>query len=433
MKASRPHLWALVAISSLGTSCVVSSDGGGFSIEIGSSTWDTHHRASEERRLELDLRQGDVLIVEDIHGDVTLRAQDGPSELQAELIATGETKEQAEEALTQIDLRVERSDQRVTVIVDSEPLEIQMDNGARLRLTPTCNLTLAVPPGIGVRVESASGQVDLVGPLGETHAETGFGDVSVSHVQGAVTATSDSGDLDIRDIQGGAVTAETSFGDVTLEKVVGTTVQATSSSGDLELHSVQGARIVARSSFGSIELEAVGGDVEAETASGDVELEGAKEGTHSLHSGFGRVTVEQATGTLQASSDSGDVVIEDIRGSVQASSEFGSVTVEGILSQLAAEAGSGDVAVVAQAGSRVAGGWSVTSSFGEIRVRLPEGIACKLEASTDFGEIDRDGKIGGSIQSEGGGQVLRATLGQGGNPLRIYTSSGDIELDVDEN
>ena len=56
------------------SACSISSDHEGFSIEIGTGVLGQRHHATETRRLELDLAAGDLLLIEGLQGDVTVKA-----------------------------------------------------------------------------------------------------------------------------------------------------------------------------------------------------------------------------------------------------------------------------------------------------------------------------------------------------------------------
>ncbi|MEM7305668.1 MAG: DUF4097 family beta strand repeat-containing protein [Planctomycetota bacterium] len=418
-----------LAAGSLGLAgCIFSSDREGFSIEIGANAWNLRHHASEERTFALDLAEGDVLVMAEIQGDVTVRAASGHTpELVALLEADGRTTEEADEALRRTEVRIERHGNEVHVRVVQPVQKIELDQGVTLHLSPQSDLSATVPPGIEVRVGSTSGDIDLTGPLGSTQAETAYGNVSVTRVKGNLLARSGSGDVEIHSTQEGDVTAETNFGDVSLESVRGGRVLVISSSGDLDLRDVIGASIEARSSYGGIDLAAISGNVSADTASGDVELEDARDGVHELHSGFGRIQVERASGTLHATSESGDIAFEECRGEVTATSGFGSVEIQGVLSRVLAESGSGDVTINAYGGSAPASDWRIVSRFGSVELSLPNGFGCDIDARTDFGEVECDLPLFDRVVEEDGA-ILSGRLGDGGPRVELHTSSGDVDI-----
>ncbi len=405
--------------------CSISSDHQGFSIEIGTGALGARHHATETRKLELDLAAGDLLVIEGILGDATVRASEGPQELVCVLSADGRTEEEAEQALRNVEVRTQRDGSTLAVVVQSPARELE-EGGMRFFSQPRSDLTLAVPGGIKVRIGSSAGDIEVEGPLGPVQASTSFGEVALSRIEGDAGARTESGSIEIRQAAGGAVTAETSFGDVTLEAIRGGKVVAESRSGDLVLRDVRGTSVEARSSFGGIRLAAVEGDITAQTDSGDVELEGALAGTHHLHSGFGSIDVVRAQGTLEASSDSGDVAIRDSAGAISAQSGFGDVTIEGVLVALAAESSSGDVDVQARAGSAAESDWRISSRFGSVSLSVPPAFACTLAAATDFGQVSTDFDL--VLAERGAGASARGTLAAGGPTVDLHTSSGDVAV-----
>jgi DUF4097 and DUF4098 domain-containing protein YvlB len=407
------------------SACSISSDHEGFSIEIGTGVLGQRHHATETRRLELDLAAGDLLRIEGLQGDVSVRtSSEGPQELVCVLGADGRSQEEAVEALRDVVVKTRRDGRELAFVVETPARELR--DGGRFLAEPRSDLTLTVPPGIEVRIESSSGDIEVAGPLGPVHAETRFGGVTLSRIEGDASAQTDSGSIEIRVAEGGVVAAETSFGDVTLESIRAADVRAESSSGDLALRDVRAQSIEAHSSFGGIRLEAVEGDVTAKTDSGDVELEGALRGTHQLHSGFGEVDVVRAQGAIDASSNSGDVTVRDSAGSVRASSGFGSVSVEGVLSALSAESSSGDVDVEARHGSAAESDWRIVSRFGSVSLRVSDAFACDVDASTDFGDVEADFAL--TRAGRAGGSAAAGQLGTGGRRVELHTSSGDVAL-----
>jgi DUF4097 and DUF4098 domain-containing protein YvlB len=407
------------------SACSISSDHDGFSIEIGTGILGARHHATETRRLELDLAAGDLLSIEGLQGDVTVKASDEePQGLVCVLGADGRSREEAEQALRDVVIDTRREGRTLAFVLEAPPREAE---SGRFPSQPRSDLTVTVPNGIEVRIASASGDIDVAGPLGPIHAETHFGGVTLARIEGDGSAQTDSGSIEIRAAEGGHLTAETSFGDVTLESIRSEeAVRAESRSGDLALRDVRARTIEAHSSFGSIRLEAVEGDVTAKTDSGDVELDGALRGMHQLHSGFGDVEVVRAQGKIDVSSNSGDVTVRDCAGGVKAESGFGTVQIEGVLTTLSAESSSGDIAVEVRHGSAAESDWRIVSRFGSVSLCVPEAFACDVDASTDFGDVEADFELTRARRSDGASASCR--LGSGGPHVELHTSSGDVSL-----
>ncbi len=392
MRSSPTPALAAVALGALAAACTISTDHDGISIELGPEAFDIRYHATDETRLDLDVAAGDTLILEDIHGDVTVRAdgEDAPH-LLAVLSANGRTEEEAEDALKDVEVTVEHADGEVRVRVTTRSRTVDLGASVTMTIQPSADLTAVVPEGVAVRIESTSGDVEVRGPLGPCEAGTSYGDVVLEDVSGEAVARSGSGDIDLKDVDGVDVIAQTSYGDVTLEDVSGAKIEATSSSGDVTLRDVRGEKLEVHSSYGTLELDDV-------------------------------------AGTLTARTSSGDVDVEDIRGDVDASSGYGSVTIQGEFTRLRAESSSGDVEVEAQGASRAEADWLISSRYGDVEIELSASFACDVDAYTNYGSIESDFPLQKETERRGAGDSAKGKIGGGGKTLEIHTSSGDVEI-----
>ncbi|MCZ6598306.1 MAG: DUF4097 family beta strand repeat-containing protein [Planctomycetota bacterium] len=403
--------------------CSFSSSSDGFSIEIGPKAWRWERYADERRQLELEIAAGDVLVLEDLNGDVAVAVSGGQPGLEVRLRVHAPTDDEAEAALDRAEIVVERIGREVHVRLsglESDDVEVTTDYTAR------------VPEGVSLRVRSGSGDIDVDGPLGSVSAATAYGDVNVVHVRGDAILKSASGDIEVGDVVGQRVVATTSYGDVEVFDVVASELVAESRSGDVEIRSVRCEVIKALSSYGDIQLDDTTGDVEARTSSGSIEVAGAGAGDHVLHSGYGSVRIRDAGGStggsIRATSSSGDVVLDDVAGRVEAQSGYGDVEVTGVLTVVLAKSSSGSVQVTALRGSTAEADWKLESSYGDVEIRLPSAFSCIIDASTSYGSIDTDSSLDLRPVENGAGEVAAGALGEGGAKVRLHTYSGDVEI-----
>lgn len=70
--------------------------------------------------------------------------------------------------------------------------------------------------------------------------------------------------------------------------------------------------------------------------------------------------------------------------------------------------------------------WSVRSGDGDVRVRLPEGFAATLEASSNDGRIDSEQPI--TMEGSSSKNRLTGKINNGGYRLRIQTGDGNISI-----
>jgi Toastrack DUF4097 len=161
-------------------------------------------------------------------------------------------------------------------------------------------VTVRVPPGTPVEVDSRSGDVSAAALSGPVRLTTASGDVSASDLSGPARLSTASGDIQVHDLSGTA-TLEASSGDVEGDDLNSGIVRARTGSGDVDLV------------FATAPSSA-----DAETGSGDVDV----------------LVPRSARYAVDAETSSGDRVI-----GVPTSLRSGHV--------LRVRAGSGDIAVLA--------------------------------------------------------------------------------------
>jgi DUF4097 and DUF4098 domain-containing protein YvlB len=114
-----------------------------------------------------------------------------------------------------------------------------------------------VPAGVSLRVVAAGGPI------------------SVERVRGDVSLEGDAAQVEVKDVSNARVQVKTMGGAVALTNVTGGEVEITSVSGDIELSQVSGRRVVANSTKGTIRYTgalAGGGDYLFTNHSGGIEV-----------------------------------------------------------------------------------------------------------------------------------------------------------------
>jgi DUF4097 and DUF4098 domain-containing protein YvlB len=103
------------------------------------------------------------------------------------------------------------------------------------------------------------------------------------------------------------------------------------------------------------------------------------------------------------------------------------VSLDGIVGKIDVENQNGSVDVrAAPAGAPKCFPLSLTSSFGAIRVYLPEGAGFKVDARASFGKIHSEMPV--SVAGSLSGDAISGTIGDGKCPLTIANSNGSIDL-----
>jgi DUF4097 and DUF4098 domain-containing protein YvlB len=348
-----------------------------------------------------------TLNLDNLVGSVTITGSAG-SEIVvvAHKTAWGRDQAQAEAALAAITVGLAQTGDRLTITV-SEPEPVSLVGDQR---RGSVDFTLLVPTATAVT------------------ASTGFGEVTLTGVTGAVDLHTGSGEIMASDLAGD-VSLRSGFGALTLKQSTAGTVSLDSGSGDVSLRQVQAAGAVSlRSDFGRISFSAGSAlSLAVDTGSGSVVLDDLTlTETVEAHSRFGAVTLTNvAAAGYTLDSRSGDVTLDGAAGAVSAETGFGSVSVSNARDvTLRLVSGSGSIAF---AGSLGAGPHTLRSDFGSIVVQLPPGSALEVDLKTDFGSLHSDLPL--TLSGDLTGDHWQGTLNGGGPALTVSTGSGNIRLE----
>jgi len=164
-------------------------------------------------------------------------------------------------------------------------------------------------------------------------------------------------------------------------------------------------------------------NVEIHTGGGDVKLSHL-EGDASLETSGGDVGVSGLAGNLSARTSGGDIELRDLTGDVKVKTSGGDITLENATGRVEAHTSGGDVTATLARGN--ARGGEIETSGGDIKVRLDPAVSLSLEASTSSGEVTSDLPL--RVTGEISQSRLHATLGAGGETLRIHTNGGSVHI-----
>jgi Putative adhesin len=224
---------------------------------------------------------------------------------------------------------------------------------------------LAVPAGVGARVDVSKG------------------DVTAQGLRGKIDLRVASGDVKVRDHEGGAG----------LEVV----------SGDVQLSVIRGdVRLDVRS--GDVAVRAVGGAVRGRVINGDIAVQDV--GDLSLDVVHGDVAASRIAGTIHVETKSGDIALAGFRAR-----------------DASARTLAGDVNLSLE--ELVDGRLDVETVSGDIEVTLPASARATIEAATRSGTIHSSLPL---QQTTGDRRTLRGVLNAPGATIRLAAMSGDIEL-----
>jgi hypothetical protein len=175
----------------------------------------------------------------------------------------------------------------------------------------------------------------------------------------------------------------------------------------VEVHMPKDADLSVRSGDGSVEADSINGNVE-------------------ITAGDGSITAQSLKGSMRFHTGDGHIEGRGLDGTVDASSGDGGIHLDGRFDGLTIRTGDGSVNARAEAGSRVAAGWSIHTGDGSVDLEVPGDLAANLDASTQDGHIS----LGLQVTVEGtfSSSSIHGKLNGGGQSLSIHTGDGSIHL-----
>lgn len=207
-------------------------------------------------------------------------------------------------------------------------------------------------------------------------------------------------------------------------------------SGDLAARGLSGRQALHTTS-GDCTAETAGGPLDVRTVSGDAHVRGrgsafvrttsgditaSFEGPVNARTISGDIDVPSATDSLVLGSTSGDISVEDAPRAIAASTSSGSIEVLAAGGSVSLASASGGVSVGLRA---PLSGVSVSSSSGDVELKLFSGVEASLALSTSSGNIDCDVPV---VLQGHDKQHMNAQFGRGGAPVKARTVSGDLHV-----
>jgi hypothetical protein len=160
-----------------------------------------------------------------------------------------------------------------------------------------------------------------------------------------------------------------------------------------------------RTGGGDVKLNHLGGDAHLETSGGDVRA-------------------SSLVGNLTARTSGGDVELHDLTGDVNVKTSGGDINLENASGRVEAHTSGGDVTAALGRGN--ARGGEIETSGGDVKVRIDPGVSLNLDASTSSGEVTSNLPL--KVTGELSPSRLHATLGSGGETLRVHTNGGSVHI-----
>ncbi len=158
-----------------------------------------------------------------------------------------------------------------------------------------------------------------------------------------------------------------------------------------------------------------------------IELKIPHEATLDVKTGDGNIVLHGVKGELRLTTGDGNIEAGGLDGRLGASTGDGNMRVDGRFDLLDLHTGDGNIVTRAQAGSKMAGNWTLRTGDGNLTLRVPDGFQADLDAHTGDGHI----QVGFPVTVSGslGGNTLRGKLNGGGATLTLRTGDGAISVE----
>ena len=170
---------------------------------------------------------------------------------------------------------------------------------------------------------------------------------------------------------------------------------------------------------------------------------GSGDGSISIEDVDGKITLRTNDGSVRGSRLNGELIVrsgdgairlERVAGKLDLETEDGSITLEAKPTMLRARTNDGAIRLELESDTTVAEDWDLQTGDGSIVVTLPATFNAVLDAETRDGVVRANHS---SVREQRGEdadrderrRTLRATLGSGGNTVRIRTGDGSIRIE----
>ena len=248
---------------------------------------------------------------------------------------------------------------------------------------------------------------------GEVSARTSGGGITVDHIGGAVTLETLGGGIKLGQVHG-RIKAQTAGGPIDLQSA-GDEAMLTTSGGNIVVVQCQKA-IRAETAGGEIRILRAGGNIIAGTAGGDV-------------------WIGSAAGTVVAQTSGGSIHVDSANGLVRAETAGGGIKLWKIAGPVRAETAAGNIIAQVIATGKLWGDSTLETTVGDVVVYLPVDLAVTIRATIEAAGARHNitSEFPMSIRSSRDQPGVREVFGEGqmnggGAPLRIRTTSGNIEI-----
>lgn len=174
---------------------------------------------------------------------------------------------------------------------------------------------------------------------------------------------------------------------------------------------------------GNMQVENVTGKINGETSGGNIELAGIQSDLRMSTSG-GNVKISECTGSFDLETSGGNMYADNVTGPLKLVTSGGNIQVTDSDGQIYASTSGGHVSAALKDNKGV----DLSTSGGDINVRMSKSISADVEAYTSGGDVDCELEFSGKIKDGS----MKAKINGGGNKIKLETSGGDIIITPNE-
>jgi Putative adhesin/Domain of unknown function (DUF5668) len=338
-----------------------------------------NHKSSQSQELPpKTIPAGAHVIVTTALGSIVAHVGDG-NDLRVSVTETAEAANEsaAEDLLKSLKVAIEQTRDGYRV----HPVNQEMDAGH-----VTVDFDLTLPKSVSLAADSH------------------HGDVSVSGLAGAVSVTTQTGNIEVHDI-GSDVTAQLVKGDARIDDITGS-VRITGRGNEIEVNDVAGDATLQGEFFGPVRIRNVTKTTHYTSQAGDL-------------------TVAHLTGRLEL--DSGQINVSDVGGFAKLVTHDKDIEVENVAGRLDIAGTHGDIKVTYAQPPRE--DVNIANGTGGVDLTLPAKSSFEISAISRSGEVQSDFEAPSLKPADDNGTGrLSGKVGSAGPKIQIVTSYGTIYL-----
>jgi hypothetical protein len=297
-----------------------------------------------------------------------------------------------------------------TVLPKLDGSEVRVGNSELTIEVPSHNPLVVINNLGGVSVNDLQADLDVTGA---------YSQIDIADITGAVTVTSATGELSVSSVKG-ELKLKNSYAPISVSECRGD-MKIQNSYGPVSITNSRGTADVQNS--GAIDISDHTGNVTVVNSFGPVEINNLR-GNVNATNRFQPITVSDITGLVVINGVNSQIGLSNISGSVTATNQFGQITAEGVGGPLKVSNQNGSVTVVL--GDEFRGNSSISTTFGNINLSVPEGVNLLLNARTQFGSITSFKPI--HLLENGMTRTGTLRLGTGKDSLSLVTANASISI-----